>query len=219
AVSHLPIQLPGWATLPYETPLYAPPPPLKDIPDVIFLDVNASCPCNGKRTFYVDTLPTTRQPCTVYTLTSAYSTHVDLQRCPNSNIRQNLFIGPDPRALGLFNFNNSLFFTHELLNDYTSFFTTSETPFTSWVKVIARRYQENSSSKAFVTDEVFRNVWFSFVNIQRLDGDMVCPQCGPTPSDTIWDGVTLAFNRKHLLSNLAPPTQIQGDAPAHTRKY
>lgn len=59
---------------------------------------------------------------------------------------------------------------------------------------------------------MFRAAWFAYVKLQSLDGDMTCPKCGPTPEVTIWDGVTLAFNRKHLLPSLEPPTLIHEGA-------
>lgn len=37
---------------------------------------------------------------------------------------------------------------------------------------------------------------------------MICPTCGPSPKAVIFDGVTLAFNRKNLWSTLEPPTAI-----------
>jgi hypothetical protein len=55
---------------------------------------------------------------------------------------------------------------------------------------------------------MFRAVWFSYARLQQLNGDMECPECGPTPETVIWDGVTLAFSRKHLLSSLRPPTTL-----------
>lgn len=37
---------------------------------------------------------------------------------------------------------------------------------------------------------------------------MCCLRCGDIPVVTIWDGVTLSFNRKHLLATLKPPTVV-----------
>jgi len=59
---------------------------------------------------------------------------------------------------------------------------------------------------------MFRAAWFAYIKLQYLDGDMECPDCGPSPENTIWDGVTLAFNRKHLLPTLRPPTTICEDS-------
>ncbi|KAJ7799351.1 hypothetical protein B0H14DRAFT_2617083 [Mycena olivaceomarginata] len=124
------------------------------------------------------------------------------------------YIGPDGRDLGIFNYNNRKLFMHDLLDEYTSAYTSSETPFSAWVTVLNRRYELHSgrSEHPFVTAEVFRAVWFSFVGLQYLDGSMMCPQCSPSPENTIWDGVTLAFNRKHLLPSLEPPTVSQPDS-------
>jgi hypothetical protein len=134
---------------------------------------------------------------------------IELQHCSSCRRR---FVGPDCRDLGLFNFNNHILFTHDLLEEYTSAYTTSETPFVAWVAVVSRRYQNHSSESRFVTEQMFRAVWFSYAKLLHLEGDMRCPQCGPSPENTIWDGVTLAFNRKHLLPTLQPPTVLHEDS-------
>ncbi|KAJ7468522.1 hypothetical protein FB451DRAFT_1340257 [Mycena latifolia] len=56
---------------------------------------------------------------------------------------------------------------------------------------------------------MFRSAWFSYARLLYLEGDMQCARCGPSPENTIWDSVTLAFNRKHLLPSLEPPTISQ----------
>jgi CxC4 like cysteine cluster associated with KDZ transposases len=122
------------------------------------------------------------------------------------------FIGPECGDIGLFNFNNRVLMTHNLLDDYTSCFTSSETPFTAWVAVTARRYESEHSDHKFVSEPMLRAAWFSYVKLQYLDGDMECPDCGPSPENIIWDGVTLAFHRKHLLPTLCPPTTICDDS-------
>jgi hypothetical protein len=50
----------------------------------------------------------------------------------------------------------------------------------------------------------------------------MCPQCGPSPKDVIWDGVTLAFSKQHLLESLRPPTTISpsnSDIRSNMRYY
>ena len=126
-------------------------------------------------------------------------------------------VGPDCNDLRLFNYNNRILLTHDLLNDYTSAYTTSETPFTAWVTVVARRYESQRSEHKFLSEPMFRAAWFAFVQLQYLDGDMECPHCGPSPENTIWDGVTLAFSQKHLLPSLQPPTTVSDDAPVRSR--
>ncbi|KAF9470050.1 hypothetical protein BDN70DRAFT_764742, partial [Pholiota conissans] len=140
----------------------------------------------------------------------AIEAKIQVQKCPACKHR---FIGPDCRSIGLFNWNNRALFTHDLLNDYTSQFTTSETPFASWVTVISRRYQSRNVAIPFVGDQLFRAVWFSFIRLVQLDDDMICPACGPNPEAVIVDGVTLAFNRRNLLSTLCPPTTTDNLSP------
>jgi len=98
---------------------------------------------------------------------------------------------------------------HSVLEDYTSSYTTSETPFIAWVTVMARRYHPHK----FISDKRFRSIWFAYAGLLQLNEDMVCPICGPTPKVTIWDGVTLAFGRRHVLPTLHPPTTIVKNAP------
>lgn len=155
-------------------------------------------------------MPTIYRLCLVYGVTGACKTLIELQQCRSCSRR---FIGPDCRDFGLFNLNNCVLFSHALLNNYTNQYTTSETPFHAWVTSIAAQYEDLGSSLGFVSEEVFRAAWFSFVRLQQLEGDMICPNCGDEPSDTIWDGVTLAFNRSHLLPSLQPPTTILPNAP------
>jgi hypothetical protein len=145
--------------------------------------------------------------CTIYTTTQAYSATIERQRCPTCTHRYHRFIGPEPRNLGLFNFNNQLLFTHALLDEYTSAFTSSETPFAAWVVTVSRRYQVHESCVPFVSEKMLRSVWFAYSQLQSLDTNMDCPECGPDPQDTIWDGVTLAFSQKYQLS-LRPPTTL-----------
>ncbi|TFK60868.1 hypothetical protein BDN72DRAFT_739206, partial [Pluteus cervinus] len=165
--------------------------------------------------------PTIRKSCIVYGLFTAYSSEVELQQCPGSSNpgTPHHFIGPDLRDQGIFNLNNTSLFTHELLDGYTSAFSCSETPFKSWTTQVSRFYHARASPHPLISDEGFRTAWFAFVNLQIRDGDMTCPSCGPSPSTTIWDGVTLSFSRKHLQSSIRPPTTTDDNSPAHNRKY
>ncbi|TFK70212.1 hypothetical protein BDN72DRAFT_870445 [Pluteus cervinus] len=214
AISHCAVLPPEWAALPSDPPLSRPS-VLKEPPTTLLLDSSSSCPCNGTRTWHDPEHATTLADGVLYTLTSGHRLQVQLQRCPNSSPRQNRFIGPDPHSLGIFNFNNHAFFTHDLLDEYTSEFTSSETPFTAWVAVSTRRYQRHNSKERFVSEGLFRSAWFAYIELQIFDNDMRCPSCGPCPAETIWDGVTLAFSRKHLLSSLQPPTTLMDTSPIH----
>ncbi|KAG6848701.1 hypothetical protein H0H93_014759, partial [Arthromyces matolae] len=144
---------------------------------------------------------------------------MEVQTCTKCSGRWRQRIGPDLRESGIFNFNNHLLFTHELLDDYTSCYTTSETPFTAWIKVVTRRYEENRSPVPFVSEQVLRAAWFAYVNIQDFTKDMTCPTCGPAPTDVIWDGVSVGFSKKHMLDTLRPPTVSAVAAPRSLAQY
>ncbi|KAJ7129700.1 hypothetical protein C8R44DRAFT_839598 [Mycena epipterygia] len=204
SVSYLPISAPAWAALPTDPPLYARSIPGKDTPVIIPLKDTSSCCCSLPRVTYSPAKSSSRQSCMIYGLQGYTEAVIEVQPCSRCNRR---FVGPDARELGIFNYNNRKLFMHDLLDEYTSAYTSSETPFTAWVTVVTRRYDDHSGGmQKFVSDEMFRAVWFSYAKLQHLEGDMTCPRCGPSPANTIWDGVTLAFNLKHLLPTLEPPT-------------
>lgn len=183
--------------------IYQPPP-------LIRIDGASTCACTIPRPIYNPSLPIFTRECTVYSFEGCIKTSIQLQKCPACKHR---YIGPDCHSYGLFNFNNRTLLTRQLLDDYTNQFTTSETPFIAWVTVTARRYEEIQTSSRlpripFINDRLFRAVWFSYIRLIRLESDMICPTCGPSPRAVIFDGVTLAFNRKNLRSTLEPPTSI-----------
>lgn len=154
----------------------------------------------------------------MYTLLSVHTLQIELQPCPTCPPSRQRFIGPDLRDIGLFNFNNSVLVSHELLDEYTSAYTSSETPFIAWVGVMARRYM--LAGQAFMGDDLFRSVWFAYASLLALEGDMGCSHCGSHPDTIICDGVTLAFGRKHLKESLQPPTRSSPSSPLRERvKY
>jgi CxC4 like cysteine cluster associated with KDZ transposases len=204
-ISHLPVLPPPWASLPNDPQLY----PrcvfdLKQFPSILTLSPNARCVCS--RGAYANSQPLERHQCIIYALSGGHSVQVELQHCSWCPPRLRRFIGPETRDMGLFNYNNRILVTHDLLDEYTSAYTSSETPFVAWVTVVSRRYQIHSPQVPFLNEKMFRAIWFSYIQLQHLDTDMQCPSCGPEPNETIWDGVTLAFNQKHLLPSLRPPT-------------
>ena len=75
------------------------------------------------------------------------------------------------------------------------------------------------SALPFASEEMFSLAWFSFIKLQKFDGDMLCPICCPTPEDTIWDGITLGYGEQYLLPSLCPPTTVSKDAPQKDSHY
>lgn len=218
AVSHLPILPPLWAAIPSDTPIYPRPHPVRSQVPLFSLGATSSCPCpSTTRSFYSPARPVTIREGTLYTTTEAFPCSTELQPCPNCPKSRNQFIGPDLREAGVFNFNNSIFVSHELLDEYTSAYTSSETPFDSWAEFLNRRYLLSGST--FMGKDLFRSCWFAYVRLQMLEGDFCCPRCDKNPTTVIWDGVTLAFHRRHLLSTIQPPTTISSSSPVRPTRY
>lgn len=211
-VSYQPIHPPNWARLPHDKTLYPKPAVLRDnaAGTLFSLQADSSCLCSDGRTLYDPSQPTILRECKLYTMGSLCEVTIELQKCPKCPPSRRRYIGPDLRSSGVFNYNNSLLVTHELLNEYTSAYTASETPFVAWVTHLTRRYDDADCQ--FMGADLFRSVWFSYAYILNLVDDMKCEQCGPAPETTIFDGVTLAFAKKHVRSTICPPTLLQQNA-------
>ncbi|KIK61225.1 hypothetical protein GYMLUDRAFT_166901 [Collybiopsis luxurians FD-317 M1] len=214
AISYLPVIPPRWCMLPEEKKIYGQPKPLRTAPERLGLSSYASCACvDGGRSFYNPDKPTLTRACTVYTLTQAFQVEIELQPCPRCPVERHRYIGPEPRGLGLFNFNNSALFAHELLNEYISAFSGSETPFMPWVNQVARRYEESESVIPFANEGLFRASWFTYARLIEFENDKSCPFCGVFPENVIWGGVSISFGRKFVNAELEPPTMVSSQAP------
>ncbi|KAJ3572572.1 hypothetical protein NP233_g2987 [Leucocoprinus birnbaumii] len=215
AISHLPILRPRWAEIPTDRPLYPRPRPTWEIPaDHLFtLSSTSSCICSGgERTFYDDSKPTIVGDATLYTLVGSFSCRIELQPCPKCPPFLRNHIGPDLREAGVFNYNNITLLTRDFLDDYTSLYTSSETPFDAWCEMVIQRYTYNCNAK-FMHKDLFRSCWFAYATLQQFDNDFQCPQCGPLPDNIIWDGVSLAFSRAQLSGSLEPPMSTSSSSP------
>ncbi|KAL0058334.1 hypothetical protein AAF712_015002 [Marasmius tenuissimus] len=215
SISHRAIRPPLWAELPWDLIHYARPPPGYNPPQRLSLNEISRTLCGSM----VTTIDCEKiiNTCTVYTMTGALTREIELVQCPTCPSRKRCFAGPDPRELGLFNYDNTSIFTHELLDEYTSRFTSCETPFVAFVETIARLYDGRGS--VFVKEDLFRSVWFAYVSIQDYSQDMRCKKCGEEPECLIWDGVSLGFGRKHIQDSLRPPTHTDSSSPPHNRTY
>ncbi|KDQ51474.1 hypothetical protein JAAARDRAFT_199121 [Jaapia argillacea MUCL 33604] len=117
-------------------------------------------------------------------------------------------IGADLSRFGLFNWNNSMLFTHELLNGFTNAYTASETPFSAYCLTVRRTYLEYGVDNSFCSDDTFVRVWFAFTSLQELESGMICPTCRPSPQIVIADGISLGIHHSHMSTTVAPPTQV-----------
>ncbi|KAK7021882.1 hypothetical protein VNI00_017171 [Paramarasmius palmivorus] len=217
AISHLPILPPPWAVLPSDCALYKRPDPGRDLPTTFNLTPERSGSACSHRAPYDPIQPVIVWECTIFTLTERKVARIELQPCPICPKRHHCYIGPETRDLGVFNYNNGMLFTHELMDEYTSRMASSETPFAAFVQSISRVYVGRGST--FIGDDLFRGAWFAYVSLQLLERDMTCPKCGDMPETVIWDGVTLAFSKKHLQNSLKPPTIIEPEAVTRSRRY
>ncbi|TFK47050.1 hypothetical protein OE88DRAFT_1599092, partial [Heliocybe sulcata] len=121
--------------------------------------------------------------------------------------------GPDCCDVGVFNWNNSFRFTHELLNQYTNVFTTSSTPFASFVTATRRLYIASRSPAPFCTIKMFTGAWFAFTALQPLDSGMECTICGKHPDIVIADGVSIGYSSAKFVQGLQPPTLVYDSSP------
>ncbi|KAJ7591940.1 hypothetical protein C8J56DRAFT_1046298 [Mycena floridula] len=209
AVSHLPIRPPRWAALPTDAALYPYPPPILAAPELIVLDQQSACPYHDEKVFWDGSGEIVESLCLVYTLVGALKATVQLVRCPVRPGQRRRYIGPDPRNLGLFNFNNHIFFSHDLLDDYTNAMTASETPFFAWVTSMERRYF--GCPIPFPYYKMVVSAWFAFASLQEYESDMKCPTCSDEPESLLCDGVSISFQKKQLLESLEPPTVLTPD--------
>lgn len=204
SVSYTVLPLPIWTRISSD-PVSPPRVTFSEPPPVLGLNEGGTCCCSSPRVTFNPMGPTIHRKCVIYTLTGAWECTIEVQKCTTCSHR---LIGPDCHALGIFNLNNRTLLAHDLLDDYTSAFSTSETPFVAWVLMVSQRYETRQSRIPFMSHKLFRQAWFSYMRLMQFGKDMLCSHCGPTPEVTIWDGVTVAFSRKNLLPTLRPPTTI-----------
>ncbi|PPQ83592.1 hypothetical protein CVT26_001389 [Gymnopilus dilepis] len=218
AVSYKPIPPPVWSRISSDSKDLPIVPTVKEPPSLIALTASASCSCSSqsRRHMYRPTAEKRVQKCEVYGLVRMWQVEIEVQKCPSCRHR---WIGSDCQDIGLFNWNNRILVTHDLLDDYTSSFVSSETPFVAWTAVTSRRYQRSESPSSFLSEKKFRAIWFAYARLLQLDNDMHCVRCGPNPRVTIWDGVTLAFSKKNLTASLTPPSKVHPKAKIRERPH
>jgi hypothetical protein len=217
SVSHLPIAAPSWCRLPSD--VVQKPPPFREaaLPETFLLDSSSRCSCGNTEIAIDDGLDDDgldddqlpriyAGPFVVYNISGAIRLEIETaycNDCPNTNGR----IGPDLGEYGIFNWNNKVGFCHDLMNDYTKMFTSSETPFHPYHQTIAARYEDVgiSENMGFCHLGIFEKAYFAFTALQEIGSDMRCSLCGPDPQVVIADGVSISFS-SHRVESLRPPT-------------
>jgi CxC4 like cysteine cluster associated with KDZ transposases len=96
-------------------------------------------------------------------------------------------------------------FCHDLMNDYTKMFTSSEPPFHPYHQTIAAKYQDVgiSENMRFCHLRIFEKAYVVFTAFQEIGRDMRCSLCGPDPQVVIADGVSISFS-SHRVESLRP---------------
>jgi hypothetical protein len=177
-ISHLPISPPEWCRLPTDN---------NNIPRVSFqagqnlpsrfmLDSNSRCSCGEMKS----SLTVNDSELIIHTSFGAINKIIETSYCPSCRNTKGR-IGPDLGEYGIFNWNNRIAFSHELMHSYTSQFTTSETPIYAFHQTIINTYLNEHSSNALCSLRTFVLAYFAFARLLRIDSKMECIQCGPYP--------------------------------------
>jgi hypothetical protein len=204
AVSYLPIAPPAWLKINGDQLNSRPFNGGIDLSEIFYLNDAYRCSCGshlpGVEPMLSDLL--------VFTSTTAVKKQIQTSYCLVCRYTKGR-VGPDLGEFGLFNWNNKYAFSHELMNNYTSQFTTSITPFFAFHQTVVNTYLCEESPEPFVSLHIFCSAWFAFIRLQQLSTNMQCSRCGPNPRIVIADGVSISFPR-HRVSGLHPPTLRDG---------
>ena len=151
-VSFVPVPPPRWCRLPSDTLDYPSPPRYDSLPSDLPLDLLLRCSCGSLK--LPATTSGTRQQYTIFGLRMAVKSIIEVANCSSCSHPRRQY-GPDCGTVGIFNWNNTFGFTHELLNEYTSLFTCTQTPFSSFVTSRHRAYIGSHSPVVFCSTETF----------------------------------------------------------------
>jgi len=199
-VSHLPIPPPAWCRLPTDAMASKKPP--QSFPDVFPLDNSSRCSCGN--TDYAGN-PVTINPYVIYTPSTALQLAIETIYCCECSNKHGR-IGPDLSNYAILNWNNKIGIAHQVLNQYTSHLTRSETPFNAFYGTIQDEYLNNESPIQLCHPEIFEYAWLAFVRLQKIESNMQCSECGSHPKVVIADGISVSFPNHHRTETLHPPT-------------
>ncbi|KAF9781510.1 hypothetical protein BJ322DRAFT_1010699 [Thelephora terrestris] len=211
-IFYLPIPSPHWCrlatdTLDYASPLSSIPPP-----SLLTFDSKSWCCCGSVRPEDVDT---TTQSFVVFGVQTATRCEIEVAACMVCCHCLQKKYGPDCGSVGILNGNKCYGFTHELLNEYMSLFTSTVIPFSTFVTTHHRAYTDLLSPLPFCSTETFTRVWFAFTELQELDSGMQCISCGQHPETIIADGFSIAYSSLKFVQGLLPPSATSNASPVN----
>lgn len=201
SVSYISIPPPEWCRIPtdsglHQTPFHGG----RHLPNQFPMGNNCRCSCGA--TSSSEAVNVTQL--TIYTSFTAIETLVETSYCVSCRNTKGR-VGPDLGEYGLLNWNNRIAFSHELMNSYTSEFTTSETPMYAFHQTVRNTYTNEQSPASLCSLQTFVGAYFAFIRLQAIESKMECIQCGPDPPVVIADGISVSFP-KHRIESLCPPT-------------
>ncbi|KAK7015569.1 hypothetical protein VNI00_019063 [Paramarasmius palmivorus] len=219
-VSYITIPPPRWCALPHEAAYTAPKPML---PNSLFFPFSAtssrcSCGCtfgDQQPLWVAHNIVPIIQPATLFDKDRCVQASVQVIACPDCKHARRQ-VGPDLGEYGVFNWNNEMLFSHDLLNSFTSQSTSSETPFSAFCLTIRRAYMSHSVDMKFCSDETFIKVWIAFTRLQALNSGMACPTCGDSPEIVIADGISLSTHASKLTEHVQPPSHTNSNSEVIT---
>ena len=131
SISHLPIPPPRWCMLPHESLLSST--AVSCTVNHFLLDETSRCTCG--LSLLGATAITTQPPVTreafIFGLTQQRPVTIELLLCPVC-CHSCHYLGPDLSKYGVFNWNNTMLFSHKLVNAYTNAYMASETLFSAF---------------------------------------------------------------------------------------
>lgn len=165
AVSHRRISPPEWLRLGNEPR----PPPHRRIPIQIFLDETARCCCGSS--FRDPAVPSVTGSVKVFGVQHARIVRIEMVKCQADSCRRNShrFLIPDCSEYGLMIWSRYIALEHNLLFNYLSQFSRSETPMVTFVLSTRQNYEQTYSSHFFFSSNPSSHIpFFSYSTFTRV---------------------------------------------------
>lgn len=163
-VSHLGINPPEWVRLSHEPCT----PPFESIPPTIPIDSTARCTCGSS--VRDPTSPIVTASIRVFGLQYARSVDIEMIKCTLESCRSShqRYLIPDCSKYGLMIWSKNIALEHDLLFDYLSQLSRSETPMIAFVLSTRQRYTHSYSSKSQLSAPHLQIPLFSYATFSRV---------------------------------------------------
>lgn len=149
------------------------------LPPVLQLDEHSRCSC-GRLAQPDDEIQIA--PCVIYATEGVFRRQIERKRCPCRTTGDVFSAGPDLGALSLFNWNNKVIFTHEIMNGFACGNHTSKMTVAAYYSNVFLRYQDIGvyGSVADGKDQTARRLWLvERLSQLRSPNSASCRACHP----------------------------------------